>query len=131
MREIKFRAWFVNTGHEKNEPCMVNDYNSKIYLEFMGLNPRGNGYEVELMQFTGLQDVAGKDIYDGDILQLDSMVGIIQFVDAQFKIIFNSRGVRNDLIYFVKNEQIKIIGNIYENPELLELGQGKENYLAS
>lgn len=135
MRDIKFRAWFIDTGHGE-EPRMVQDYHSTIYMEFIGLNPRLSGYAAEIMQFTGLKDQYGNEIYEGDILQIetDKIIGVVHYNNAMFKLNLIhkwAKAMRNELYYFCENENVKIIGNIYENPELLERGREKENYKMS
>ena len=74
-----------------------------------------------LMQFTGLHDKNGKEIYEGDLIELDiedglNKFGIVKFEDGCFGV--NSRAAT--LAYLTACGS-KIIGNIHENPELLEI----------
>lgn len=68
-------------------------------------------------EFTGLQDSEGVDIYEGDVLQVDeSYINYVIFDKGLFQLkdsIWTLHGVIN------YNDKIKIIGNIYQNPELL------------
>lgn len=85
-------------------------------------------HEIELMQWTGLIDVDGKEIYVGDIVeyaiskrrliiyQLDSMDGLT--ICTHF-ITNKPSNNQLDRISSYENGLFKIIGNIYENPELL------------
>ena len=99
----------------------------------------GEGYSVrnldniEVLQFTGLKDKNGKEIYEGDIIRLKhhidkriNVVGKVVFLSEQA-----SFGIIDDLcqeypLFRNTTEQIEIIGNIYENFELLEGKDDKE-----
>lgn len=122
MREIKFRAWDrfkqrwsnykINDGTvyfmDKNTGIWYGSYN-KRYKDF------------NLMQYTGLKDEYGDEIYEGDIVTLHN---------SKYKVIFNSKEARfvlKDAFFEMdipftnnNNERMEIVGNIYENPELME-----------
>ena len=73
-------------------------------------------------QFTGLKDKDGREIYEGDILETFvfkiKIIYIIVFENGNFKVKeLGNPNCNLDLYDIVKNT--KIIGNIYENPELL------------
>ena len=112
MRELKFRAWDgKQLGYFTFEDiCANGDY---IYTD------KGNEFnsDMEIMQYTGLKDKNGKDIYEGDI---------VDWFDESFKVVFHYAAfdlqskTRQIPIYEVKITETKIIGNIHENPELLE-----------
>jgi hypothetical protein len=105
MREIKFRA---------------ADYDQMVYgvegiSEWEG-EPMALHNWQNLMQFTGLKDKNGKEIYEGDIIDNE---GARQKYEVQFH-----KGCfcisRGGLGYHIFNEkEVEVIGNIYENPELL------------
>ena len=125
MREIKFRAWL------KEEKKMVN-----VETLFIGINRLcfGNSKtedlffrdfeEVELMQYTGLKDKNGKEIYEGDILFFrdENMKYIVVWQDTAF--IIKSIEIRKYLekMCWLDDTEIccEIVGNIYENKNLLE-----------
>ncbi len=101
MREIRFRAWDKDIG--------VMDYSRFRRFSIDDMVKDG----LILMQFTGLLDKNGKEIYEGDILETsggihkvewDSVGGFYPFVDVSC---------------LIEDGIVEIIGNIYENPELL------------
>jgi len=118
-REIKFRAW------DKNRKLMVSDENlsrlNQVWETEKFKTPIGEGVNLgislELMQYTGLKDKNGKEIYEGDILEdkYDN-VGAVEFSHARFSW---PHGVDWGEIE-VEWDEIEVIGNIYENPELLK-----------
>ena len=78
-----------------------------------------------IREFTGLRDATGKDIYEGDILEFDEKEwGCKHIFEVKYDKYsgFVGSGTLRDWGVFCK-----IIGNIYENPELLEQGRGKNN----
>lgn len=127
MREIKFRAW-VKEKKAIFEVILINYVTKKVtyLLERVGhlLSIRDAKFnDVELMQYTGLKDKNNKEIYEGDIL-------FENFGERYYKIIFENGGFRAefngdfeehsfDLIDVVA-QGCEIVGNIYENPELME-----------
>jgi hypothetical protein len=126
MREIKFRAW----DKEKGEMLFNGlDYcyrvlqlptNDKDY-EHKGIfapSPVEFG-RFELMQYTGLKDKNGKEIYEGDIL---CFVGVH---DPQYKNPYRPFDVfwqEEDARFsdWSPREKVEVMGNIYENGDLLE-----------
>ena len=111
MREIKFRAWNVT------QEGMVTNANHLIDLE--GLK----GHKFELMQFTGLKDKKGKEIYEGDCFPY----GYVEFDSGCFSLKVTKKNIHYDIgqsIYLCDFlaifRKVRIVGNIYENPELLK-----------
>jgi len=130
MKTVKFRIW---NGME-----MVYDITTGKFGTFYVSPEKGDGLNPEdtasltvnttkyhegtpLMQFTGLQDKNGNDIYEGDILKADSWAfnWTVQFdkSKARFNCIINNSGNQND---FIPTNQVSVIGNIYNNPELID-----------
>ncbi|MDP5372494.1 YopX family protein [Lactiplantibacillus plantarum] len=122
---IKFRAW---NGYRK----MMADYVSAIQNgdtqgTSSSVNVIVNGKNetwdikndhVELLQFTGLKDVNGKDIYEGDILENRKYRSIVKFASGKFLADLIETIQTFDLIG--ETHGSKVIGNVHENPELLE-----------
>lgn len=117
MREIKFRAW------DKRNKVMLH---SKELDGFFKVFP-GSENEI-LMQYTGLKDKNGKEIYEGDILKdtLDNLY-IVDFIRGCFylKTRYEKNGEwlewlpMSEITQLAEPENFYRIGNIYENPELL------------
>ena len=124
-REIKFRAWDNKTvrydvtglehykDNEMGGVFLDGDYYSLVD------NNNGNGLAV-LMQYTGLKDKNGKEIYEGDLYHAGDTNIIYQVIFNKGCFIGNQIGNRSlaglsDFIY-----SIEIIGNIHQNPELLK-----------
>ena len=110
MREIKFRAWSKRNGMEPVEDL--------YWFEENGVHDgTGEGHHGEmyhLMQFTGLHDVKGKEIYEGDLLK--DGTGIRQVVWDEERAMFKSIPKREEGAPMY----VTVIGNIYETPELIK-----------
>lgn len=105
-RPIKFRAFDKQIGDiEQWNPILMTDW----LLDS----------DVILMQFTGLLDKNGKEIYEGDIVKADNLICKIEWKKyywaASWK---DKRGMIGSPSIDFRN--LEIIGNIWENPELLE-----------
>lgn len=111
-REIKFRAWDIS---DKDKGAyMLGPYNLTDSI-FNNKDIRS----MILMQYTGLKDKNGKEIYEGDILKEH---GIVAWNDeghrwSAIDLKWNDRKEWHDLDYLTS--PFEIIGNIYENPELI------------
>ncbi len=115
-REIKFRIW--------------DKFNKKMYFQneiSVGILPE-DFYVIEnldgkiivqpesaiLMQYTGLKDKNGKEIYEGDLLKsLTYNEGDID------EVIWEDALSIEPFLYYMQPDDFEVIGNIYENPELL------------
>lgn len=78
-----------------------------------------NGFRTVLMQYTGLKDKNGKEIYEFDLWQRDNTICMTEFKFAKWMLSY-MRGPVQYPYAFNAAAQGEIIGNIYENPELLE-----------
>ena len=133
MREIKFRAWDGNRIREIFKIIFQQEGASVFFTDtnppFEAGHLPMHDERLKLMQYTGLKDKNGKEIYEGDILQdtLTKIIYAVKFGNCK-KYAFNgwyveneyydSRPINGDYDTNV-NSKIEVIGNIYENPELL------------
>ena len=134
MREIKFRAWDKNDKRIFIDPQMIDFYNKKIgYMQYQTEDMPDTSYSIpvgfeefeysELMEWTGLYDKNGEDIYEGDIIfeSFGEKYYKVIFENGSFKAEFNGDfdEYSFDLIDVVA-QGCEIVGNIYENPELIK-----------
>ncbi len=118
-REIKFRAW------DRDNNCMIEDWyiiTEEKFTKDRFLGRQAQTLATEIMQFTGLKDKNGKEIFEGDV--------VIDDVGDKLKVIFEHGSFwfsYNDIDMWTyewnnRNNEltIEVIGNIYENSELLE-----------
>ncbi len=118
MREIKFRAW--DNAILAIRPQMVGPY----ALADTALASYAN-IKAPIMQYTGLKDKNGKEIFEGDIIQINKFTAQIQYIPTKgaFKMVgLFPEPTANTVSYQLDHDIARtvVIGNIYENPELLE-----------
>ena len=125
MREIKFRAWDSDKKEMvypkiQFDESYVMQLNCSYIGEFNGKTY--NTVKMPLMQFTGLTDLTGRDIYESDIIDIVDHNGLNRVEQVLFQsLCFTINGHTQSLSVF-KNIgwEMEIIGNIYENPDLLK-----------
>jgi len=127
MREIKFRCWDKNNKNMVYQFLESSDHHG--YLDYSVCIDDGgylhvenyNGDSLELMQFTGLLDRNGKEIYEGDVIETNGIENcekaLIIFHDGAFVADFEE-------FNFIGWEHLNgldmtVIGNIYQNKDLL------------
>ena len=120
MREIKFRAW------DKKKRAMLWD-DDFVISEGKPVSVFGGEIDFRidgiLMQFTGLRDKNGKEIYEGDILRtgISGFKTVVDYREGMFCFDPDEEGDRRHALMMILDPKYKVevIGNIYENPELL------------
>ena len=127
MRELKFRAW---AKQEERMYCPVYFDNLEVYIwedddtvligdvHEGGVLPRA-----VLMQYTGLHDKTGTEIYEGDIIKEGGIVAVIEwyqpYAKFHYKLLLSIKDTGGVGLYGFYGE---VIGNIYENPEMAKGG---------
>lgn len=123
MREYKFRAWH-------------NGSNQMLYEEKPGKVFEWQYQPIEIMQYTGLHDKNGKEIYEGDILTLWRSLSVsgeprgeywtplpVVYEPLWCQFVVEDKANKDYHRMWQDFDAFEVIGNIYENPELLEVGQ--------
>lgn len=126
MRTIKFRVW------DKEKEIMLDVekidfddcyYGGEMYVNTTDGSDYWNNELYSLMQYTGLHDKNGKEIYEGDILQIDIEKAWVMWNEkyGYFELVpigdyYFDSPVIGEAIEYIDSE---VIGNIYDNKELL------------
>lgn len=138
---LRFRAWYVLAEEMINEILMISFVRKEIIGKFsdgstsvpLKFEDKRNGEDVVLMQSTGLKDKNGKEIFEGDVLQIDFIKAIVRFGQYRYydnagKDVLTGNGFYLECLNVMDPDFIspyetdilykaEIIGNIYENPE--------------
>ena len=139
-REIKFRVWNNNTKRYESKGFLTssseldNSYVLRGVMEFEQDEDDYNddGENIVLEQFTGLKDELGKDIYEGDIVNIifKDDIDATEYLSVS-KVIWSEISLRWEIptrkdadfglpLNWGGYESLDVIGNIYENPELIK-----------
>lgn len=122
----KFRAW--DKISKTMFPVMMIDFGQSYVMieEINGLWCERDFDEIELMQSTGMNDKNGKEIFEGDIVQtercfggfndFEMFKGIVKQLEGAWMIVTDNNAVP----VFSEIEENIVIGNVWENPELVE-----------
>jgi len=132
MRKIKFRAWDELNNKMKYLGLLGLGLHYEYYdeLTVYGVKDKDGkvSHTAPVMQFTGLKDKNGKEIYEGDIIQgyyirkiSIPIMGEIKWSDKWLSYMVNGFSSIQDEFKPLRTLQpIEVIGNIYQNPKLLE-----------
>jgi uncharacterized phage protein (TIGR01671 family) len=141
MKDIKFRIWHKETKQMivLDKIWLDSEYSSLAFRSKLeewdgidrlphGFNNEDNPYkEYELMQYTGLKDKNGKEIYEGDIVKWKEYKNEYPLVLTEENKIIKTKVVEFNIGEIWQGYQLdknmEVIGNIYENPNLLSEGR--------
>lgn len=109
MKEVKYKIW--DTFQKKmydwqtilDSNCSLKDFLAKVYIK---------------LEYTGLTDKNGKEIYQGDIVQYNTKTHAIILWNNQ-EACFEGLVIESHARFFIHKEPVIIIGDIYRNPELI------------
>lgn len=121
QREIKFRAWIGN------EMVYWGFVDGGFISPPASLGTGQNAFNVPQMQFTGLHDKNGNEIYEGDLIECYTTSGDKVYTYPHevklpdfYREIWSSRLEKYLPAELGERTKVLVVGNIYENPELLK-----------
>lgn len=124
-REILFRAKHIHAmdSNEHLNGTWVHGYLSdKNYINDKSLEGELLVDENTICQYTGLTNKFGEEFWENDIVQYGHYYGVIKYEEDAFIIKWNAKGsefLKHDLAYWAYLSNARVVGNIFDNPELL------------
>lgn len=121
MRKIKFRAW------DKGDKVMLHSH-TEMFDDMIGF--RFGHFSVDtdtmddivLMQYTGLQDKNGVEIYEGDIFKArwPDVIAVVEWDAENARFLGWTLERERKIVYVGREPAVEVIGNLYENPDLVK-----------
>lgn len=127
MREIKFRIWDIDKRKFiVNETDRLGCGDAKKCMSER-VDFENNSVEINadesyiLSEYTGLKDMKGKEIYEGDIIKFLNGIFEVIWCNEKASFMLKNKEYKEFLNFIYENNNgMEIVGNIYENPELME-----------
>jgi uncharacterized phage protein (TIGR01671 family) len=113
MRDFKFRVW----DGERMKPVILWGFSEGF---IMTSKYSSDEEEFKVMQYTGLKDKNGKEIYEGDILKDDYGPGEVKWIQEHCAFVVFSRGESSQYNFLESDGQLKyseVIGNVFDMPD--------------
>lgn len=132
MRDIKFRCWDTENKEmlDIQELDYRDSYNGQPMIRTTMYSDYYDTEDMILMQYTGLKDKNGKEIYEDDIIYCEKYIGgnwiedciekgYVNFNNGEFGL-YRKQGYYQSLYKFKEYDyEFEVIGNMHDNPELL------------
>lgn len=119
----KFRAWLKKEQKMDNEIDHISWLEDELYCIGDGITYMVSAEDLVLMQSTGLKDKNGKEIFEGDIVKMAKDVyseptyyEVVRHYGGAYRLESKQHGCE----LWLRHNGCEVVGNIYENPELLE-----------
>ena len=123
----KFRAWDTTKKEMFKDTFAITESGQVVVVEQEDVMSPPDYVFVDhlvIMQSTGIKDKNGKEIFEGDILKSNKYITSVFYERGAYRVKFRrtpNTTVIMDVISFIEKYKTKIIGNVYENQELLEV----------
>lgn len=123
MDLLRFRAWLKKEQKMDNEIDHISWLEDELYCIGDGITYMVSAEDLVLMQSTGLKDKNGKEIFEGDIVKMSKDV----YSEPTYYEVVRHRGgayrlesKKHGCELWLRHADCEVVGNVYENPELLE-----------
>ena len=121
--KLKFRAWLKKRQEMDNEIDHISWLEDELYCIGDGITYMVSAEDLVLMQTTGLKDKNGKEIFEGDIVKMSKDVyseptyyEVVRHYGGAYRLESKQHGCE----LWLRHTNCEVVGNIYENRELLE-----------
>lgn len=124
---MKYKLWCKNKNEWEKDSWVILPNGNIAWIEYGNIVGCANPKNHILVRSTGLKDINDKYIYEGDIIKSVSIihkdeqpVSIIKWDRGQYDVFDNEGSWISSLYKYMMVNNIEVIGNVYENPELLK-----------